>query len=336
MSLTEAKITTWDGEKAIELRAGGYEAVILPDAGANCITLRHPGLGADILRTPPTSAAMRTRPQVYGLPFLFPPNRIAGGEFTYGGIRYHLPITEPERGNHIHGFLIHCPFTVTELSAGDGIAHAKLSFSSGDHPDYYRDFPNDFTATIECTLSEEGLSHTASIENRSDFPLPLGVGFHSAFHVPFTASGRSEDTRLMASVDETWPLHLPGNATPLGHPDTDPQVRQALREEGIDPLGSFPAHWSAAPMTYAGQSFHGAVLRDTGAGLDLVYEVEDPYRFWVFWNEGGGKDFVCAEPQTWMIDAPHMDLPPQVSGFTPIPAGETMVCRSRIGVRKSK
>lgn len=35
----------------------------------------------------------------------------------------------------------------------------------------------------------------------------------------------------------------------------------------------------------------------------------------MLFNKGGCEGFVCAEPQTWIIDAPNSMLPPDKSGF---------------------
>lgn len=333
--IPRAERSDWYGEDALTLSAGGYEAVVIPGAGANCVSLRHAQYGADLLRTPPGAAQLRERPQVYGLPFLFPPNRIRGGYFEHAGRAYRFAVNEPERGNHIHGDLIHCPFTVRTLSATGGEARAVLSFTNDETAPYYRGFPNRFTATASVTLSWQGLAHTAVIENHSDFPLPLGVGFHTAFAVPFAAGGSTRDCRLRVSVDQHWPIDRSGAAVTLGHTDTDPAVRSALRETGVSPDAPFPAaQWSAAPIDRNGKPFLGALLRDEAAGLELVYEVGGPYRFFVLWNDGGDKGFACVEPQTWLINAPLCGLPSAVSGFAPIPPGGRLVCPSRIAVER--
>ena len=73
----------------LRLTAHENTADICPLMGANPIRLR---LGeADIYRTPPDFAAFRGSPNVYGEPFLFPPNRISGGRYTFNGRVYTFP-----------------------------------------------------------------------------------------------------------------------------------------------------------------------------------------------------------------------------------------------------
>lgn len=67
-----------------EIRGGGYTAVFDLDKGANCIRLLHES-GVRILREQDYPAAAPDNPYLYGMPILFPVNRIAGGAFTFEG-----------------------------------------------------------------------------------------------------------------------------------------------------------------------------------------------------------------------------------------------------------
>ena len=71
--------------KLINLSGGGYSAVINLNRGANCISLRHES-GAVILREPEDPDVL-DNPYLYGMPILFPVNRIDNGCFTVAG--YH-------------------------------------------------------------------------------------------------------------------------------------------------------------------------------------------------------------------------------------------------------
>ena len=79
------RFTHWQGEAAVLLSGGGYEAMVLPGWGANCVSLRYLPSGAELLRTPPDQGALHANPNVYGLPLLFPPNRIRDGSYAFNG-----------------------------------------------------------------------------------------------------------------------------------------------------------------------------------------------------------------------------------------------------------
>lgn len=335
MSKTSIKATEtkWNDEYAVELCAGEYKAIVLPNIGANIISLTHSRYNADILRTPVDMKSFINKPQVYGIPILFPPNRISGGNFTYNGIEYIFMINEPEAGNHIHGYLVHCSFKLMRLSVKNNThACAVFEFSSDENSKYYGGLPNSFNVRAEYILSEEGLIHEISIINKSDIPLPLGLGFHTAFRVPFIKKSTVSGCKLLTSVNHYWPLNM--NHLPVGYTDTDYGKREQLRKTGIEPLGTIPNHWDSRSITYKQQKFNGAILRDEDSGIDLVYEVDELCKYWVIWNDGGDKNFVCVEPQTWMINAPNSNLPEETSGFTAIPAQKSMVFKSKLSLTK--
>ena len=68
----------------IRLQAGDYIALINPERGANCISLRNSKYKAVILREPNKSGVL-DNPYLYGMPILYPANRISGGSFRFEG-----------------------------------------------------------------------------------------------------------------------------------------------------------------------------------------------------------------------------------------------------------
>ena len=65
--------------KIITLKAGEYEADFAPEVGGMLIRLAKNGV--DSVNVPKEEARLRKDPTPYGLPLLFPPNRIDGGHF---------------------------------------------------------------------------------------------------------------------------------------------------------------------------------------------------------------------------------------------------------------
>lgn len=82
----------WSGTQALSFGICGYEALIIPGLGANIIRLRNNVMGVDLLRTPYSYDTLTKSPLVYGMPVLFPPNRIKGGVFAACNNTYELPI----------------------------------------------------------------------------------------------------------------------------------------------------------------------------------------------------------------------------------------------------
>ena len=95
-------------ERVVNLSSGAYTAKINLSRGANCIALRNTKYQATILREPNYEAL--DNPYLYGMPILYPNNRISGGRFLFEGREYVFPVNEPSTHCHIHGFLHNAPF----------------------------------------------------------------------------------------------------------------------------------------------------------------------------------------------------------------------------------
>lgn len=309
--------TTWNGEPAVYFAAGGYEALMIVSVGANVIELKHAEKELSLLRTPDTLEEFVSRPQVYGLPLLFPPNRIEDGTYTVNGRTYNLPINGAAQNNHIHGFIRTLPFTITKeelIHAEDAVEVEATYISDSNNDAIFTYFPHEFECKLSYKLSNKGLEQRVSFTNSSDSPMPLGVGFHTAFNVPFHKESKREDYRLIISVDKKWDLNnrnLPtGNILELNEEEAN------CRKNGMKPF-AFPldCSYTAKPLTIDNKDYHGAIIVDTVKNIKLYYEVGEDYKHWTVWNNGANVNFLCPEPQTWAINAPNLDFPAEVTGL---------------------
>ena len=71
------------GIEGLYLHNGAAEAFICPALGANCLSLRVNG--SALLREPQSGEVFPEAANVYGMPFLFPPNRIWQGVYHFDG-----------------------------------------------------------------------------------------------------------------------------------------------------------------------------------------------------------------------------------------------------------
>ena len=72
-----------NGLEGIRLNCGEATAFICPALGANCLSLR---VGEHVLlRETPHADITPELANVYGMPFLFPPNRVADGVYHFEG-----------------------------------------------------------------------------------------------------------------------------------------------------------------------------------------------------------------------------------------------------------
>ena len=119
------------------------------------------------------------------------PNRVAGARWSQDGAVHDLEITEPQRGNAIHGLVRHETWTVTE----HGKARVSLEVTLDAQPGY----PFPFRTTISYELGVRGLNVTHGVVNLGDARMPFGVGTHPYLR-PGNASLPDCDLRLAATT----------------------------------------------------------------------------------------------------------------------------------------
>lgn len=243
-----------------------WQAEIVPGWGGNLISLTCEG--REIFRKPENMQALLESPVLHGLPLLLPANRTKDARFSFEGKEYALPMNEPVRSNHLHGLLNHAPFTLQEVSWD------KVTVFLENKGEYY---PFPFTVTITDTLTAEGLSRVLVLENTGPGPMPYTLAYHATFTEPKCFSVPL-DKRY--SVDErmipTGQLQELTSAELLYCTGMDPQS---------GPVGGF--------YTSAGHSVQ----------LDgYCMTVSEQFDNWVLFNGGGGKGYLCIEPQCGAVD----------------------------------
>ena len=300
----------FNGLEGIRLTCGEAAAFICPALGANCLSLR---VGENILlREPPHAEITPELANVYGVPFLFPPNRVAGGLYQFEGREYRFPINEPARGNHIHGFLSSTEFEVVKATETEAVLRYQAP-----EKNFYLDFPHAFTVVREWKLSENGLFTRLTVTNDSGENMPVGVGFHTALNVCFTEDKDPASYRLrMASGEEI--VYHPETIIPTGERRKDTELLNALNGEGVCPQGErISRHMTCTPG--------GAEMVHLPSGKRMKYQISDTLPYWMLWNGDAQSGFICPEPQSWIVDAPNQSQKTEESGFRFIEPGEAFV-----------
>ena len=153
------KTELFGGGTLLTVSLGGYTMKIVPEIGGQVISLEKEGIHA--LHEPESFEALKKSPTSYGLPVLFPPNRIDGGAFTAGGKTYHFPINEPARGNSLHGFLHNRSWKVEKVTETEEKATVTLLFVGDETTDFYNVFPVLFEVRQTLELTKDGLTQWA-------------------------------------------------------------------------------------------------------------------------------------------------------------------------------
>lgn len=303
----------------IELEQGGYRMRAVPALGGQVIALEKEGLEA--LSAPASQEALEEKSTSYGLPILFPPNRIDQGHFQTAARSYQFTINEPARNNSLHGFLHKRPWTLTEATED----RLQMEFTANEESDFYAEFPHAFRAVLTYQLGKDGLWQTVTIENQSDEPMPVGLGFHSAFRV-------DAETKVRISVGER--ILMSERMLPTGQVRPLNEEEARFRAEGLTPVAwSMDDHYTAKPIEEGGRPFHGAVIKR--AKGCVYYEVDPFYQHWMIWNAGQKGDLICLEPQNWRVNAPNLvseGMSSEEAGFCLLAPGETVQASARLWI----
>ncbi|SDO37653.1 aldose 1-epimerase [Nakamurella panacisegetis] len=126
------------------------------------------------------------------------PNRVAGGAWALHGVAQQLDITEPSRGNAIHGLLRNAVYEVL------GQTESSVTIGASIYPQHGYPFILDTSVTYE--LTDHGLQVTHRLTNAGTAAAPFGIGAHPYLRVgdvpaadlTVTVSGRTH-----ARVDGT-------------------------------------------------------------------------------------------------------------------------------------
>lgn len=302
----------------LSLSHGPWLAKIHLLRGGNCIALQNSRYGASLLREPPENGVL-DNPYLYGMPILFPVNRISGGEFTFEGRRYRFPINEPQTNCHLHGELHQMPFVLTEQSP----SHLSCRYEAKEGE--YLGFPHAFSLSLEYRLQEEGLCHTVTVENRSEENMPVLLGFHTTFRTPFCPQGRGEDLRVKAELQEEYRRNMERDYLPTGEKLPFDQVSRALCE------GSFPPYSQKISRHYRGVGEMS--ITDQKAGLRIRYQIDEKFPFRLIYN-GGSEGYLCLEPQTCLANCPNAPFSREEAGFVFLPPHQSLCYRCNIGLEE--
>ncbi len=313
-----ARKTDFKGIDAVELSAGGYYALIAPTLGSNVIRFRDNTRDIEVFRYSEdmTIAEFLNAPEIWGLPTLYLPNRFDGGKLRTSDCEYQLPVNETRFKNHLHGFIQKRAHKIKALHASEGKAVLTTYYNYDDSDFFYNCFPVKFTVEITFVLSEEGLSHTVKLTNKSSVMMPVSLATHTTYNAPFVKGGKQEDIRLVVPAESKLQFNkkrwLP-NGRNLKLTDYDTEYVNGGKCPVLTDICN--DMYVSGVTELNGKPFHGTVMTDTASGKSICNETDEDYKFWIVWNDEGFKDYFCAEPMTAQVNAPNLDMPAEKTGY---------------------
>lgn len=207
-------------------------------------------------------------------------------------------------------------------------------FSNRINDAIYINFPHEFVCKMIYRLSAEGLTLTTNFKNLGNDNMPVGMGFHTPLNIPFRKDGNKDDYRIRISVGDEWELNE--RNLPTGKLLELTGDKASLRTIGIEPCGK-PIEWALTnkPFDYNGKEYNGAILSDKRNNISVFYEVDQQFKHWTFWNNGGEEPYACPEPQSWAINAPNLNMPDETTGFQSVEPGKEWKAVTKLYVREN-
>lgn len=328
---TSAKQIILDGTPVIELKADGYMAIIAPTVGSNIARLRDTKNKIEILRyhKEHPMRKLTSSPEVYGLPTLYLPNRLNHGVLRVSDATYQLPANESRFQNYIHGFLHKRNHNVIEVTTDGDKAIAKTQYIYDENDVFFQYYPVKFQADYVFTVDSDGMHYDFTLTNLSDKQMPYGICNHSAFRAPFYKNN-AKDIRIQLSAKKRCILN--DRQLPTGEIRNlsayDEQYTNGTMHAVRVPINN--DMYEMETGTLDGKPFYGAIMTDISTGKRICYEVDETFKFFIVWNDRGNKGYYCPEPMSWMIDAPNLDLPADVTGYIELAPNESKTVSEHI------
>ena len=253
----------------LRLAGHGYEAIIA-SVGASLRTLTFDGRDLVV-----PFDADEVRPGYRGATLAPWPNRIVDGRYRFGGAVHQLPLTEPARGQALHGLLAWAEFSDRLVVDDRVVLAAVVEPQSG--------YPFRIEVEVEYRLDADGLRQTVSAHNIGADAAPWGTGPHpylvadgsprslsdTSTRVRSLSAGLRETKRHAAPPVDSWTLTLPASEVLTVTPDR-------LSPVAVEPVAEHP-EWdfrTARPIgdVFIDHAFTGLARTDGVAEVRLTSE----------------------------------------------------------------
>jgi aldose 1-epimerase len=281
----------------LALRSDELEVVLLPELGGRIHRLR--AFGTDLLRTPADPAHHAEDPFFWGAYVMAPwCNRAKTGPMTIAGRTVNLPANFDD-GSAIHGQVYARPWQVR--------AEGALHVSGGGDA-----WPWPYEVIARITADGPTLTCDYRLVNRSDGPMPAGIGLHPWFRRP-VALGIPAEAVYPANTESA---HDPIPAVGAAH---DLRVAR-VPDSGLD------GTWTALAAPHIDLAW-------ARAGIAASIEVEAA-RVLVAVATPRHLDAVAVEPQTHGPDALRRLEHGEPDAMSLLPPGESLSLTVRITVER--
>jgi aldose 1-epimerase len=222
------------------------------------------------------------------------PNRLRDGRYVFDGAEHRTALTEPERGNALHGLATGRRWRAIRSST----RHLTLAFALEPQPGY----PFSLRIALDYELTSGGVVATLHATNVGSTAAPFGAGLH-----PYLTHGTTTIDELVLEVPARTYVPLDERRLPSGPPvdvegtDNDFRRRRRIGAQRLDTcfgdLGRSPAGVARVRLASAGGERQLTVWMDERFRYVQVYTADD------LPDPGRRRRGVAIEPMTCAPDA---------------------------------
>jgi aldose 1-epimerase len=206
----------------VELHRGDQRAVVVEVGGG----VRSYDVGDREVLQPYAVDAMCDG--AHGAPLIPWPNRLGDGQYSWDGTDYQVPLTEPEKGNAIHGLMRWRSWQVAERSDQRVVMAAHLRPMQG--------YPFALDLEVSYQLGDDGLTVATTARNVGDTACPYGHGQH-----PYLSPGAGQvlddctfHLEAQTRVDTDDERQLPTGRVPVADSPYDFRSPRGLGDLQVD------------------------------------------------------------------------------------------------------
>ncbi len=221
------------------------------------------------------------------------PNRVAGGTWSYDGAAQQLDITEPDKGNALHGLLTRTPYGVGAHTTDSITLDAGISPQPG--------YPFELSTSVHYQLVEDGLLVTHRLENTGHRSAPVALGAH-----PFLRLGSVPTDELTLYINAATHIEVDERLNPSGITTDVAGTRNDFRAGQLVGVVDLDDAWSDVRREEDGSSLHYLEAPDGSQVqmfMDASFGYIQAFTTTEFAADGGMVTAVAVEPMTAPADA---------------------------------
>lgn len=274
----------------IVLNAGDLSLSLCPDVGGAVSAFTWNGI--DLLRPAPGDTNGLDPRDMAAFPMVPFVGRIIDGEFSWRGHQVRLPANMPPEPHAIHGF--------GWQSGWDAIS-VEQRYATLRHSSEKTDWPWQYEAFQMFELEERTLKLSMQLINRSEKPMPAGLGWHPYFP--------SQNAKLYAHINSEARLpQSPKNSTQA----VETAMIQLSNGGDVNALSIDTVFELSDHLLVAQWPTHTLSLKS-----------DPPARFATIYSPPA-SDFFCAEPVTHIPGSHALTDPLSDTGLVELQPGEDM------------